>query len=263
MRGLLRQGRDCPAAILFRCRLARHPHKHYPTRITLFTRILFIALILNRTTLLATDDVQWVETATVTITELAKSIDQVPEDRKAFLDAIATDVRKRLTPESELPLTFICTHNSRRSHLAQVWAQVAAAYYGHHSIQTYSGGTEATACNIRTVRSLRRSGLQIVDTTGGSNPRYLIQYAENCPAIKAFSKVYDQDGNPESGYVAMMCCSDADEKCPIVRGSVTRFSLNYIDPKVSDDTSAETATYDERSTQIGREMFYLFSRIAQ
>lgn len=229
---------------------------------TLFPRILFSALIFNMATLFATDDVVWTETAAPAIAELAGSIDQVPNDRKRFLDEVASDLSQRLAPESELPLTFICTHNSRRSHLAQVWAQVAAAYYGQNSIQTYSGGTEATACNIRTVRSLRRSGLQIVDTTGGSNPKYLIQFAENRSPMSAFSKVYDQDGNPDAGYVAMMCCSDADEKCPIVRGSVARFALNYIDPKASDDTPEENATYDERSIQIGREMFYLFSRIA-
>ena len=28
---------------------------------------------------------------------------------------------------------FICTHNSRRSHNSQIWAQVAAYYYGFDS----------------------------------------------------------------------------------------------------------------------------------
>lgn len=227
----------------------------------MIARILFTAVVLNMTTLVASENVLWMETASQSITELAARIDQVPEDRKAFLDTIAADLNERIKTDSELPLTFICTHNSRRSHLAQVWAQVAADYYGHSSIRTYSGGTEATACNIRTVRSLRRSGLQIVDSTGGSNPKYLIQYAENRSAIQAFSKVYDQDGNPTAGYIAMMCCSDADEKCPIVRGALARFALNYIDPKAADDSPTESATYDERSIQIGREMFYLFSRV--
>lgn len=181
--------------------------------------------------------------------------------RKAVLDEAAAFVASGLKEGGEARLTFICTHNSRRSHLAQVWAQVAARYYGIEGVRTFSGGTEATACNIRTVRALRRAGLSVADLTGGDNPVYLVQYAEGAPAIRAFSKVYDAEGNPKEGFAAMMCCDHADEACPLVRGASGRFSVHYVDPKKGDGTPGEGAGYDERCRQIAGEMFYLMSRV--
>ncbi len=185
----------------------------------------------------------------------------ISEARKAVLDEAAAFVSAQLKDKGEARLTFICTHNSRRSHLAQVWAQVAARYYGIEGVRIFSGGTEATACNIRTVRALRRAGLSVADSTGGDNPVYLVQYAEGAPAIRAFSKVYDAEGNPKEGFAAMLCCDHADEACPLVRGAAGRFSVHYVDPKKGDGTPGEAAGYDERCRQIAGEMFYLMSRV--
>ncbi len=71
-----------------------------------------------------------------------KEFDQIPAERKKALEKIALYVQSRIDAGQEAKLTFICTHNSRRSHLAQVWAQTAACYYGVPSIKTYSGGIE-------------------------------------------------------------------------------------------------------------------------
>jgi arsenate reductase len=155
-------------------------------------------------------------------------------------------------------LTFICTHNSRRSHLAQIWAHIAAEYFGL-SVQAYSGGTEVTACDIRTVRAFRRAGMSVVAASGGNNPRYLLQYAEERPPIEVFSKVYNEGGNPGSGYAAMMCCSDVDARCPIVPGARIRIPLHYQDPKLADTTPEEAATYDKRQLQIAMEMFQIMA----
>ncbi|MCA9173869.1 MAG: protein-tyrosine-phosphatase [Planctomycetales bacterium] len=202
----------------------------------------------------------WVEPLRAELALLDKS--SPATERRQLLDQAAAAIRKQLADVGKAQLTFICTHNSRRSHLSQIWAQVAADYYGVAGVQTFSGGTEATACNIRTVRALRRAGLQVVATSDGSNPRYLVQFAEDRPSLTAFSKVYNEDGNPRSGFLAMMCCADADENCPVVHGSVDRIPLHYVDPKVADGTDAEAATYDQRSRQIGAEMFYMFRQVA-
>ncbi|MGI9456447.1 MAG: protein-tyrosine-phosphatase [Aeoliella sp.] len=197
------------------------------------------------------------------VEQTAAEIDQVPLDRRKVLDKSADFVVERLAKRREAPLTFICTHNSRRSHLSQVWAQIAADHYGLSGVSTYSGGTEATACNIRTVRALQRTGLQIEAANVSDNPLYQLLYAENRSPIEVFSKVYNDEGNPQEDYAAMMCCADVDEHCPVVFGSAARIPLHYDDPKASDGTPEESATYDARCAEIALEMFYLFSLVAE
>ncbi len=202
------------------------------------------------------------ETLHPTVMQVTSEFDQIPAERQGELKKIALAVRSKIEAGEEPQLTFICTHNSRRSHMSQIWAQTAAAYYGVPDVKTFSGGTEATACNPRTVRALRRAGFSVVNSTPqADNPHYLVQYSDASAPLEAFSKVYHKDGNPESDFIAVMTCSDADENCPIVKGSLLRVAIPYVDPKVSDDTDKEDATYDERCHQIAREMCYLMSQV--
>ena len=113
----------------------------------------------------------------------------------------------------------------------------------------------------RTVDALRRVGFSITDSTGGTNPIYLTKYADNKPQIRGYSKVYNAEENPKSNYAALMTCSQADKNCPVVEGSTIRIPIHYEDPKVADNTPEETARYDERTEEIGREMFYLMSQV--
>jgi arsenate reductase len=197
-----------------------------------------------------------------TVDQMAAAGGEVSAERREILDDAAKFIAQKLRSGDDAKLTFICTHNSRRSHLAQIWAAVAADYYGLAGVKTYSGGTEATACNPRTVGALRRAGLQAVRTSDDSNPQYMIQYAENRPPLSVFSKVYNSPPNPERGYAGMMCCAAVDEQCAVVYGAEVRIPLHYVDPKVADDTTDEAATYDECSEQIGVEMFYVLARAA-
>lgn len=188
--------------------------------------------------------------------------DQIPEERRQELDQLAEFMMTKGAGEDRCYLTFICTHNSRRSHLAQVWAQTAAVYYDVSGIETFSGGTEVTACNPRTVRALRRAGFSVVNPTPQArNPRYLAQFAELVPPLELWSKRYDDGANPERDYVAVLTCSHADQTCPSVEGCAWRIAIPYLDPKVADETPAEEATYDERCQQIACEMLYLMSQV--
>lgn len=199
------------------------------------------------------------------IQKVTASLNEVPAERKAALKGSIDFIAKQLKEKKEVKLNFICTHNSRRSHLAQIWTQVAAHHFDIEGVETFSGGTEATACNIRTVRAMRRAGLAIAvsNQLRFKNPIYLVQFSEDIPSMSAFSKVYSENGNPKEGFVAMMCCADASEKCPVVFGSDAIFPLHYEDPKVADNTPGEAAKYDERSLQIAREMFYVMSEVAK
>lgn len=211
----------------------------------------------------AIDPALWLEAAEPTLRQMDRESSDVAPQRRQVLDPAASYIAERLAARQKVQLTFICTHNSRRSHLGQVWAQIAAEYYGLRGVSTYSGGTEATACNIRTVRALRRAGLEVVASTSGDNPKYLLQYAENRSPMVLYSKIYDEGGNPRQEYAAMMCCADADEKCPVVNGAAVRIPLHYIDPKAADNTPEEATTYNQRSLQIAAEMFYVFSKASE
>lgn len=182
-------------------------------------------------------------------------------ERKENLDKIADYVSMKIKANETAELVYICTHNSRRSHFGQIWGATASAYYGIENIKTYSGGTEATACNIRSVAALKRVGFRIEKTTETNNPVYHIQYAIDGPKQIAFSKKYDDKANPKNGFCAVMTCSSADEACPVVFGAASRVSTPYEDPKAFDGTAEEAKMYDERCKQIATETFYVFSKV--
>lgn len=193
--------------------------------------------------------------------ETSGEFSSIPDSRKSQLDEIAVYLTKRVQQGKNIDMTFICTHNSRRSHISQLWAAVAAEYYGVPNVRTYSGGTEATAFNHRSVRAMKKAGFNIDVLEDGKNPVYLCKFADGKEPLKAFSKVYDEKSNPQSNYIAVMVCSDADEACPFVSGAAERFSLPYDDPKNFDDTELEESKYDERTKQIATEILYLFSKV--
>lgn len=191
-------------------------------------------------------------------------LEQIPAARREELEQLSQYVGRCRSAGRPARLTFICTHNSRRSHFAQIWAQVAAAYYAIPQVETFSGGTEATAFNPRTIEALRRCGLQITVTDkAATNPRYAVRFQESGAALAGFSKIYNMPPNPTQAYCAVMTCSQADQACPTAAGCDQRIALPYDDPKVSDDTPQEAATYDARCAQIAREMLYVMSRVHQ
>lgn len=190
-----------------------------------------------------------------------KDFNKIPAERKAQLKKVAAFVTEKLDADSKANLVFICTHNSRRSHMGQLWAYAAAEYYGIEGVSNFSGGTENTAFNERAVKALQKAGFNITRKTEGTNPNYEVKYAANAPTIKAFSKKYTDDPNPKTDFAAIMTCSEADKNCPLVFGAATRIAIPYEDPKVADGKPNETAVYDERCKQIATEVLYAFSLI--
>lgn len=185
----------------------------------------------------------------------------IPDERATQLGALAGYVAAKSAAGEPVRLTFICTHNSRRSQLAQIWASTAAHLFSVAGVETYSGGTEATAFNPRAVAALRRAGFRIAVLGHGANPLYEVRSGHGIEPIRAFSKVYDESPNPPGEFAAVMTCSAADASCPVVTGADARFSIPYDDPKEHDDTDREAEAYDERCSQIAREMLSLLSRV--
>ena len=193
------------------------------------------------------------------ITQL--STERISEERKRILQPLIEFISSKISKNEEVRLNFICTHNSRRSHLSQIWGQTMANYYQIENVFCYSGGTEATAMFPKVVETLRNQGFEILKLSETENPVYAVKFAENEHAVICFSKKYDDDFNPKSEFAAILTCDSADENCPIVYGAEARIPIKYEDPKKSDGTPEMNETYFNRSLEIATEMKFVFENL--
>ena len=191
----------------------------------------------------------------------ALNFESISEERKIVLQPLIDFIQGKANKQQEIRLNLICTHNSRRSHLSQVWAQTAATHYNIKNVFCYSGGTEATAMFPMAAQTLAKQGFQIKTIAEGNNPVYAIKYAENEHPIIGFSKTFDDDFNPQSEFAAILTCSSADKGCPFIAGAELRIPITFEDPKAFDNTPQQAEKYEERSLQIATEMFYVCSKI--
>ena len=197
------------------------------------------------------------------ISDIREEVSSIPVERRTILENIASWIAERHAAGESADMIFICTHNSRRSHMSQIWVQAFAWMHGLDHVRTYSGGTEATAFNPRAVKALRDCGVDIHAERTEDNPKYHVTFAEDAEPIYAFSKTYGDAANPGEDFAAVMTCSDADEGCPFVPGATARFAVPYRDPKEADGTDRERETYAERCRQIAAEMLYMIRHAAE
>ncbi|MBK8054915.1 MAG: protein-tyrosine-phosphatase [Saprospiraceae bacterium] len=189
------------------------------------------------------------------------SFENLTSERKNVLHPLANYIQEKINKNETIRLNFICTHNSRRSHLSQIWAQTMAFHFGMKNTFCYSGGTEATAMFPKVGETLMKQGFQIQKLSDTANPVYAVKYAENEAPIICFSKTYTNAFNPKSKFGAIMTCNNADEGCPLVTGAEARFPIKYDDPKAFDNTALQTEKYSERSLEIAKEMWWVFQSI--
>lgn len=185
--------------------------------------------------------------------------ESISEERYTVLNSLVSYLKESEIQKKVPKLNFICTHNSRRSQFSQLWCSVMSHFYTF-PVECFSGGTAVTACNERTVASLKRFGFDIESTNNGENPIYVVSIHEEIQ-LELYSKLFDAPENPSEDFAAVMTCSDADESCPIIPGCNERIPLRYEDPKLFDDTDLEETMYDKRSLQIAREMKYVFTKV--
>lgn len=186
----------------------------------------------------------------------------ISEKRKSELEYLAKEIANQYKAKGFAKATFVCTHNSRRSQLSQIWFWRALEHYGINGVSSYSGGTEATAFNHRMVSAMQRYGFEILKLDENKNPKYLVRSGQaNEKEMLLFSKKYSDQFNPQKDFVAVMVCGQADAECPFVPGAYSRVSLPYEDPKVADDTPLESKSYDDKVIEIGREIFYMTKQL--
>ena len=211
-----------------------------------------------------------------TVVALLATATPLPPERQVVIDALAGQIADD-GPGSRL--VFVCTHNSRRSHVTMVWAAVGAYLFGFDGVRTYSGGTEITAFNPRAIEALRRVGFTC-EVARGANPAVVVGFGDSLstlpqnppvavsvgtpaePAalrVTCFSKRYDHPSNPHTDYTAVMTCAEADADCPYLPGA-SRIALRYDDPGRADGSAHEVAAYDNLVTTAGRELLYAFAR---
>jgi arsenate reductase len=207
-----------------------------------------------------------ISTQTTMLPEIERLIkdlqpDSITVERKVVLQPLVDFIQDKVLNKQEIRINFICTHNSRRSHLSQVWGQTMATNFGIKNVYCYSGGTEATALFPMVAETLKNQGFQIQKLSDTSNPVYAIKFSENEHPVIGFSKSYEDSFNPASQFAAVMTCSQADSGCPFIVGAEKRIPITFDDPKAFDNTPQQAEKYTERSIQIATELFYVFSQI--
>jgi arsenate reductase len=198
-----------------------------------------------------------------TVSQLTAAFDAIAPARKEDLRKLTSFIQSRMKTGENIDLNFICTHNSRRSHIAQLWAQVAAYVYAIPNVTCFSGGTEATAFHPNAVEAMRQAGFKIDKMNATTNPSYRVTYADQVPPVVTFSKKFDDPANPAAHFAAIMVCTHADEHCPFIEGATFRLALPYEDPKQSDGSPQQAETYLERVHEIGRDMLFVFSQASK
>lgn len=192
---------------------------------------------------------------------LTTTFDRIDPVHRDAGDKLAHWIAANFREGQPLDVIVVCTGNSRRSILGSSMGNLAAAYYGLPEIRFHSGGTDPTAFDSRTVATLKAIGFGIEPTgqeaprgePDTANPAYRISWAEGFETLE-FSKHYADVSNPQTGFVAVMVCSEADEGCPVVKGASLRLSMPFHDPKTYDGGAFESAKYAERRDDIGRVM---------
>lgn len=191
--------------------------------------------------------------------EILAHLNQMEDDRKMKLHQISEFVSQRIQNGKSAKLLFVCTHNSRRSIIAQLWAKAAARFFNLENVCAFSGGTEATMVSENALRALTSNGFKLAKVEGES--MIMGFWSTDTEGVELFSKIYDHPANPKNDFMAIMVCDDADEVCPVVPGSVARVSLPFADPKIYDGTKDAESKYLETSFAIAGEMLYSMSLV--
>jgi arsenate reductase (thioredoxin) len=113
---------------------------------------------------------------------------------------------------------FVCTHNSARSQMAEGLLRVMAG----DRFEVHSAGTEKTSVHPLAIRAMAERGIDIRGHT---------------------SKVYDGLMTEPWSYVITVC-DDANERCPLFPGSMTRVHWSFEDPsRATGDDEARLAVF--------------------
>ncbi|MBC8111544.1 MAG: hypothetical protein H7Y04_10830, partial [Verrucomicrobia bacterium] len=192
------------------------------------------------------------------ITSKLRDAGLIPSYRRLILHDIATYVINNFLENQFSNLLFVCTHNSRRSQLCQVWGQIAAFHYDLPLVKCFSGGLETENVSEKILQTLEHAGFHVdnPETQNVYNPQHKVYYSTEFDYISLFSKPYNDAGNPKNNFCTVMNCTPSGEKYQQIDGSKLNVSLIYQNPKDNDDKPDETQVYKQISYKVSLEMFY-------
>lgn len=182
-------------------------------------------------------------------------------ERKEVLLQLVAVIKEKINKKEEINLQFICTHNSRRSQISQLWAAVLAYHFGIKNIKCYSGGTEVTAFHPNAINALEKIGFVFRSDYQTSNTHYAVSFSDSADALVCFSKVFNDPHNDVNSFIAIMTCSDAEANCPFIPEAEKRIAIRYKDPKYADNTPEQELAYDLCSDTIASELYFIFSKL--
>ena len=193
--------------------------------------------------------------------DVPSDFDRIAPDRRATLDRLAREIGDTIDALGTAHLVFVCTHNSRRSQFAQIWA----AYLGHRldlPIESHSAGTEVTVVATGVLAAIADQGMSV--DSDDDEPNSIVEFGSDAEGfgVRCFSKRLDDASIPQSAVIAIMVCDAADRACPTIRGARARTSLPFDDPKRADGTDEEASIYRATSHRIANEMHYLLGKVA-
>jgi len=168
------------------------------------------------------------------------------KDKKNLLDDIISKIQKSLKITNNI--VFLCTHNSRRSQLCQVWGIILSKIY-NIDLKFNSAGTEKTEVNKNILYCFSHIGLEVKGNK--------IIYEDL--SISLHSKLLDEI--QPNKFISIMTCSDAEKSCPSDSRSIKNISMTYQDPKVFDYKEKEKDEYLKTSKLIAKELNYVLKKL--
>jgi arsenate reductase len=201
--------------------------------------------------------------------KLGETTMPIDPSRQSAIGELVEWIQGKLNDGSPSPIIVVCTGNSRRSIMGSVLGNAAALYRGLPNVQFFSGGTEPTAINPRTIRVLQEVGVRFTPTgrngaagaAGEPNPIYGVQWSDDVEFCTDFSKHFADPINPHDGFAAVMVCDEANQACPSVPGAELRVPMPFQDPKEFDDTPQEESAYRERRDDIATVMLRVLREV--
>ena len=193
------------------------------------------------------------------ISQLKANASTIRVERKKALDHLAAVINRQISEEGSSVVKFVCTHNSRRSQLAEFCMDILARENGL-PIMSLSAGTESTAFNPRMVKAIESFGFELIKYGQEPNPLYIYRISHN--DLYYYSKKWDEELINYGKNIIVTVCDDAGENCPVIPSTFERIHLNYKDPKAFDNTPDESKAYSDKVIEIGTEMHYIIEQLS-
>tara|TARA_Y100001949_G_C15986510_1_gene330879 strand:+ start:2001 stop:2567 length:567 start_codon:yes stop_codon:yes gene_type:complete len=169
------------------------------------------------------------------------------QKRKKRLDNIASVINENLNKTRSI--VFLCTHNSRRSQICEVWGKVFAEIY-RKKININSAGAFKTVVHSQVYESIVKCGL-VVD-----NKKEIFFDKKK---FKLNSKTIDS--LTMKNFIAVMTCSNAEKSCPNDPRSIRNIKMFFNDPRIYDETDKMSREYLNTTIYIAEELNYIFKNI--